>query len=541
MHEMPNAAHLPASVDASAPPDASGAHVPAAVPAPDGAEPAQPPALPALPLPLSWVAAQRAAAFPRPWPSAVWPRAWSSVGAWLAALVLLVVVVLPQPPSVTALYDAAAHARASWRYDRALAFYARAAQDDPADPRAHCLAGEVLALQQLYDQAVAAYTTCQRLGGSAGAIGLAQGDIAQARGDGAGAERAWLRAAALGSVTAHTRLGPYYEAAAEFDQARAQWLALPADDAEARIHLGLLALRVGDYPTARAEFVAARALPGFAAQGVVDQGFVQLAAFGPTDPAGLTAIGSAFIQAGMPAFARLPLQQALALSPASGPALADLAWVERLAGETTAAQRDSASALALIPHDAFALFVAAELALDAGQWSAAVGLLDRAVQTGGTNGELWAERGRAEVELHNYVQAELSYQRAGQTGTNPAFGQLYLDFYVRFQLGLDDGRALAAVLATTARWPTDAGVWELAGQIDELAGQVGQAQDAYQRANQLDPSLPRPYLDLGRLADQSQQYVAAAIDLRTGLALQPDGPLASQFQRLLVVLEDFDV
>src|SRR5262245_14615358 len=135
MHEMPDTLRSPVSEDAPDRPDASSPRVP---------EPEDLPAdLPRVALPAAWEAARRAAQVYHPRPSAVWPRAWSSVGAWLAALLVLLAILAPVPPSVTDLYTAAAGARASWRYDRALAFYDRAARQDPADSRAHCLMGEV--------------------------------------------------------------------------------------------------------------------------------------------------------------------------------------------------------------------------------------------------------------------------------------------------------------------------------------------------------------------------------------------------------------
>lgn len=538
MHETFDAFRSPAHEDAPAPPDASRSIAPGD---PRKNDPITPPPPPAIPLPPAWVKARAEQQVYHPHPSPVWPRAWSSVAAWLAALAMLAVVLAPIPPSGSDLYAAAAQARIARRYDLALAFYARAARQDAADPRAYCLTGEVLALQQQYARAVAAYADCQRLGDHSGNVWLALGDIAQARGDASSAERDWLRAAGLGSETARRRLGLFYESRAEFDLARAQWQRLPASDAVARVHLGLLALRSGDYDTARTEFIAARGLPGFAAQDAVDQGFVQLAAIGPSDAVGLTAIGVAFIKAGMPAFAHQPLQRALALAPASGSAHAALAWVERLAGETAAAQSDSTRALQLIPTDSFALFVAAELALDAHQWATAVNLLDQALRTDGKNAELWAEHGRAQLAQLDYLHAELSYEMAERFATDPAYGRLFLSFYIQFHLGLDDGRALAAARETTQRWQSDASVWELAGQVYALEGESSLAVAAYQRANQLEPGMPRPYLDLGQLAFSSQQYVVAARDLRTGLALQPDGPLAGQFRALLVVLADYDV
>jgi tetratricopeptide (TPR) repeat protein len=473
----------------------------------------------------------------------------SRLFGWIAAVLALCVVLVPAGPSKNDLYAAAAAARAAWRYDRALALYQQAAHLDPDDPHPQCLIAEVLALQRLYAASIAAYTRCQALGASGPDVWLARGDVARDGGDVAGAERSWLRAAALGSFTARRRLGTLYESQGRFDDAQAQWSALAeaqrqapgTANGEAEEHLGLLALRVADYDAARAHLVAARELPGFFGQDAVDQGFVQLAAQAPTDAAGLTQVGVSFVRAGLPTFARMPLEQAIALNPSIPEAHAYLAWVDWLAGQTAACVAEVTIARTLNPVDSFTLFIAAELSLSASRWAAASSELDLALAHDGKNPVLWAERGRAQEHLANYIQAELSYEQAASLATDPQFTEIWLAFYVGHRYGLATGRAARAAVVASARWSDQAQVQELAGQIYELAGQQVTALAVYQRANTLDPSDPQPYFDAGRLFLAAGEYDTAALDLRTVIALRPHGPLAAKALALLAPIADFDI
>ncbi|HEV2236438.1 MAG TPA: hypothetical protein VGR57_07220, partial [Ktedonobacterales bacterium] len=159
-------------------------------------------------------------------------------------------------PSQNDWIAAATNAREAWRYDRALAFYQQAMRRDPADPRPYCLTGEVLALQQENRAASAAYAHCRALGEDTAAVALALGDLANARGDGVGAQREWQHSISRGGTTARRRLALWHEARGEFDDAALQWQALGANDGQAREHLGMLALRVADYVTAQRDFLA---------------------------------------------------------------------------------------------------------------------------------------------------------------------------------------------------------------------------------------------------------------------------------------------
>jgi tetratricopeptide (TPR) repeat protein len=444
-------------------------------------------------------------------------------------------------PSSTDWYAAAAAARASWRYDRALDFYQQAIQADPDNPRPVCLKGEVLALQQRAAEAAAAYLRCRRLGDDGAQVWLALGDLARQQGDPAAAEHAWLSAAARGSATAHRRLALLYEAQSQFVAAANEWQRLGAGDGQAQEHLGMLALRAVDGAEAQRHFLAAQALPGPYGGEVVATGLSQLAATVSTSAASEIAVGIAFIRAQAPGFARLPLQNALAQAPNDGPAHAYLAWVEWEAGEHDASQAEMVTARALDPLDAFTLFVASVQDVAAGAWSQASDDVAQALQVDGENPALWLVRAQVALGTQDYLSAELSYETAARLAPEPQFTEQLLQFYIDHRLGLAHGRAYDAGVTALARWPDDGTIAALVGQLDELADQPTAAYLADVRANHLDPSNPEPYMALGRFAVRGRQYDTAVTDLRTAIALQPDGPWAAPARALLAPLSFLDL
>src|SRR5690348_8795574 len=68
--------------------------------------------------------------------------------AFALALAALLVVLGGEQPGEAAYLTAAAQAKTSYRYDRALSFYADAARQNPKDGKPYCLRGDVLTLQQ---------------------------------------------------------------------------------------------------------------------------------------------------------------------------------------------------------------------------------------------------------------------------------------------------------------------------------------------------------------------------------------------------------
>lgn len=469
---------------------------------------------------------------------AIWrrPARWWRPLDWAAALLLLAAVLVPIGPGSNDLFAAASAARAVYRYDRALAFYTQAARLHPRDPRPACLTGDVLALQRLAAPAIAAYQRCQALGDSDPNVWLAMGDVELARGAPDTAVSDWRRAAASGSWTAHRRLAALYESQGRLDLAAAQWHALPTTDDQALTQLGLIALSLGDYPTAQRDLVAARQLGGYHAQDALDQGFVLLAAAAPQDEPDLAQLGFTFLQNDMPTFARAPLERAIAADPTAGPPHAYLAWVEMLAGETAPARADETIALQLDPSESFTLFVAGEQAMAARDWQTAIDQFSAATESDKSNPLLWSELGRAYLGEYGYVQAELNLDQGANLGDDPSYSVALLQFYVDYQVGIYDGRAAHAANVALGRWPTSAAVRDLAGQIYTLMGQTDQAEAIYERTVEVDPGDPRAYIHLGRYALQHDDLVTAAGELRTALAISPDGPLAPSVRALLAPL-----
>ncbi|HEV2237507.1 MAG TPA: hypothetical protein VGR57_12665, partial [Ktedonobacterales bacterium] len=277
-------------------------------------------------------------------------------------------------------------------------------------------------------------------------------------------------------------------------------------------------------------------LPGFYGQEAVDADFVQLAALGTNDPNALTATGVAFVRADLPIFARAPLEHAVAATPDDATAQAYLAWVNLLAGQQSAAAAEISQALALAPNDPFARFVAASAESERGEWEAAASDCFIAIQNDDKNPALWLLMGRAQEGERAYLDAELSYERAAELGTEPEYTQQLLEFYIGHRLGLTDGRAYEAAVRGEVRWPTYAPIRVLEGQIDDLLGQESKAYDAWTAALRLDPSDPEPWFVIGHEAYTGGQLDAALVYLRTAAALRPGSDWAAQARKLLAPL-----
>ncbi len=469
-------------------------------------------------------------------------RAWLTRVVWVAAVLVGALVTLaPTGPSAGQYIAAAANARAGLRYDRALMWYAAASAQAPGDPQPYCLRGEVRALQQEYVDADAAYQHCATLDPSSAAAWLGLGDALAARGDDAGAARAWSRSSALGGTEALRRLGQWDESRGDFAAAEADWTKLPPDDPQAQVHLGLLALERGDNATARAVFVAARAEPNKYAEQIVDSGFVLLAAEAQTSAAGFGRLGYTFLAAGMPRFAIAPLRQAVALDPTEGSAHAYLGWTEWVLGQQSDARREIALGQRLAPRLSFGWFAAGELALADGNPQGALADFRHGLSLDAKNPALWGEVGRVSLVEHDYVSAELALQNAAQLSLDPTYTIAFVRFYVERHIGLDNGRALLAATTAAQRFPANETIRFLLAEVYDQIQQQSLAYYAAQQASALDPTDPGPYLLLGRYAENEGNYLTAALDLRIALALRPNGPLAAQARALLAPIADVPV
>jgi len=481
---------------------------------------------------------------------------WALRSVFVAlTLVGALIALAPTQPDEQAYMLAATQARRVYRYDRALHFYALAATQAPNDPQPICDSGDVYTMQQQWRQARAAYQQCLTLAPANAQAWYLLGETQDALGviTGAhGALAAWQRAAALGYPLAWRRLAGRAEYQRDFSQAATDWAhviaLLPSKSsiaAEAQAHLGLIALWRGDTTDAQATFARASAASPTIAAWLRQFDFALYAIVAPQTADQYERLGYVYLSANLPAFALAPLTRAVALAPAVGSAHAFLGWTLWTLGLRQPAEREIALGLRLAPKLSFACFAAGEVAASDGLFTHALALFTQGLATDAKNPVLWSEAGRMELALANYVAAAHDMRLAAQLSGDPAYSIALVSFYVTHGLGLTPndptGDALATALAAAQRWPTNEALWYLLGQLYDTSGQQTYAYYAFTQAQALDPTDPGPYLYLGRYAANEGAYAQAALELRTGLALRPSGPLASQFRMALAPLVDVSV
>jgi Flp pilus assembly protein TadD len=473
---------------------------------------------------------------------------WRSLLHW-ARLVVLYTLTLaglaaalgPIAPSVDEYLSAAKAARAALRYDHALDDYYAASAGATTDPRPYCGAGDVRMLQQEYTDAAAAYGRCVALAPGDPSARLRLGDALNAAGNPAGARAAWSAAVTLGSLDAHRRLALLDERQSRMADARREWSVLPYSDPEAREHLGLLALWDGDYETAQRDFLAVRATPNPFAQQITDSGLVVYAALPVTSAIGLGLLGYDFLKLGLPGFAIHPLRAAVALDPRFGDAHAYLGWALWQTGQSADARPEIALATHLNPRLSFAWFAAGEVAAADGNAQSALADFNSGISDDAKNPALWSAVAQASLALYEYVPAEIAFGNAAQLSTDPAYTVALLRFYVDHAFGIARDRARDAASTALQRFPRSEPVRYYVAAVFDLYNYPTLAYYTAQTARALDPTDPAPYVLLARYDVADGDYVSAALELRTALALRPDGPFATQARNLLAPLADISV
>ncbi len=462
----------------------------------------------------------------------------------MGLLVLLggLVAVAPQQPAMANDLAAAASARQSLRYDRALVWYAAAAQADPYAAQPHCEAGDVLALQQQWHAAVTEIRACLARNPSDGAAYLALGSALLGGGDTTGARAAWEYAASrLGQSDGTRQIALLDERTGNLADAQAQWAKLGTNDADALAHLGIFALSEGDIGTARNDFDGAE-------RALRDRGGVRLAeTFGrfvsqpPVTADALGKLGYTLLSANLSYLALRPLNVAVSLEPSNGTVRAFRGWAEHLTGNSAAASADEALATTDAPTLPFAWFAAGEVALSHGDVHGAVAAFQGGLAAQPENAELWQALGRVEHFAHDDVEAQQSFTQAVRYGTDPSYVETQLQAYLDSGAGITT--QMASVIASTAeqRWPRVSSVRFLAAEVYGMLGQTDAANDALRAAETLDPLNPGPHVLLGEIFLNERAYLSAAAEFRTALALAPNGLFASRARADLAPLATLQV
>lgn len=469
------------------------------------------------------------------------PRRALAVAACVVVLIGLALAIAPVQPTIEQYLAAAARDRAIQRYDLALGQYAAAHTAAGADPRPLCDTADVRALQHEWPAAIASYRACLARGGDNGAAWLALGDALSVSGDTSGAAHAWQRAADRGAHDGLRRLATAQETAGHAAAAERAWQLLPRDDTQALAHLGILALWRGDLPTAQQDFLSALEHPSGDLDTIRSAGFLDLAGALPQQADWPARLGYAFLSIGLPRLALDPLRHAVAGGSTSAPAHAFLGWALWLTGDRATGAAEIDTARALDPQLSFAWFATGEIAAARADLAGADTALQQGLTLDGNNAAIWAAEARVLLAQHDYFQADLAFGNAARLSADPSATIEWLQFYLDYGYGINDRRAVTAAQAAIGRWPQNE---PLRFQLAEVYAQMRQPAFSFYAAIQaraLDPTDPGPHILLAQSSLAAGDLVAAAAELRTALALRPDGPRAGEARDLLAPIADIAV
>ncbi len=463
-------------------------------------------------------------------------RWYVCLAGFALAFLGVVIVCAPTYPAEEQYLVAAAHMRDNLRYDLALARYADASRLAPGDPKPFCLEGQVLGLQQEWQEAAAAYAHCASLDSAADGTWLALGNARSQLGDETGALAAWQRSSKLGDVAAVEQLALAAEEQGNVTGAIALWRQIPTSNPEAPAHLGMLALWQGDWASAQRYLGLAK--QSESSSWLQSDGFDTVLTLPPNSFQSEGQLGHAFLSANLPRLALAPWQRAVALAPRNGEAHAYLGETWLLLGQPALANPEIASGLELAPSTSFVWFAAGELAMAQAQPSLGLRDFQQGAGLDPANPLLWEEAGRASLELRDYYGAEQMMQTASDLSNNPDEAIALLSIYVDYHLGFLDGTARHAGIAAVTRWPGNETLEFLLAEIFTGTNEAANAYYTAEAARSLDPTDPGPYVLLGAQAENEGNYVTAALMLRIALALRPGGPYAREAEALLAPIQD---
>ncbi len=456
----------------------------------------------------------------------------------ITAILLLFIGMAAEAPAEDISLQAGLAVQSQQEYWRAEAFFQRAAILSPADFRPMLALAQLHRLERRYDLAQSELEMAQALDNSHAEIWLAMGDLAQDQGQMQQAERAWLQATRLDPATAamqaHERLGLFYERQRRFHDAETHFAMLPASNALAQYHLGALRLERGDHTSARQAFEAAFSQTADTSLRTAARAFLQVLDHWDGSAASNKLLGFTYLQNNLPWLAAAPLQQAVALAPNDTIAHAYLGWSYLRLGLTAQAWVEEQHALKLEPENSFVHYVLSLLNTASGRYYQAVDDLMRALRTDPQNPLLWAARGELADQLGDRIVAEQALQRAvDYSRSDPQFTLMLASFYVRHQIGIQDGRALRAAQAAVSANPNSGRAYDLLGQIQQATNHLPGALQSFGKATTLAPTNASIHLHLATVQAALGYLRAAELNLRKAIVLDFNGPTGRQAQQVL--------
>ncbi len=483
--------------------------------------------------------------------SSSWQGLLAITDVWATRFMLLAFFMLAfgsaaQAPTEAVNVQAGLAAQGQQEYWRAEVFFQQAALLAPDDYLPPLYLARLHLLEHQDDLAQSELETAQSLKPDDADIWLTLGDVARDQGKQQEAEQAWLQATRLtpaaAALQAHERLGLLYEQQGRWQDAEAQFAALPESDTLAQYQLGVLRLARGDRADARQAFEAVLNQAGEDNQRNAARRFLQAIAQWNGSARSELLVGFAYIQNKLPAFAAAPLKQAIAQAPNDASAHAYLSWVYLQSGSASQAQQEALQAARLDPRSSFARYVLSLLAFADGSYNSAINNLEQALATDPRDPVLWATRGSFAEQLGNFSTAEQALRQAVDNAEgDPQYSLLLANFYANHQIGLSEGTALAAAQEAVALAPTNGLAYDALGRIEQAMNAYSAAMTAFMQAANFAPTNASIHVHLGNIEASLGYLRSAELNLHKAIVLDFNGPTARQARQLLQELPSLGV
>ena len=459
----------------------------------------------------------------------------------LTTILLLVIGIAVQAPTESDNLQAGLAAQGQQEYWRAETFFQQATLLAPQDFQPWLDLANLHLLEHQDDLAQNELGTAHALDTNNADIWLTIGNVAEDQGHLPDAERAWLQATRLqpsdAQMQAHQQLGLLYENQSRFQDAEAQFAALPGSDTLAQYLLGALRLERGDRAGARQAFDATLDQTSDPQLVSAAQAFLQAINQWNGSAASEKLLGYTYIQNSLPTLAVAPLQRAVALAPNDSSAHAYLGWSYFRTGQLSQAQQAEQQAVTLEAGNSFARYTLCLLDLTFGHYTSATDQLIIALAGDPRNPVLWATSGEISSDLGNLTAAEHALRTAAaDAGGDPQFSLLLATFYADHNFGLNDGTALAAAREAVALAPDNGLAFDALGRIQQSLYDLPAALDSFSQAAILDPTSATIHEHLGSIQVTLNDLRSAELNLRKAIVLDLNGPVALQAERLLQTL-----
>ncbi len=441
------------------------------------------------------------------------------------ALVALVVILRPLPmPYLDLLRQGDAHAAGAER-TAAVAAYREAASLRPGDPVPYLRLARVYLDWGRTGDALAAVAEAERRGAQGGEPDRLRVAMYAARADWPAVVEGAQGLLALdpADVQAGHALARAYVELREWDAARAAYEALLlADPSDALAHERLGILTLGEDPAAVQHLFAAqtdlagRLLAARSAPGVAD------------DPAYASAlVGRVLFERAEWALAARCFEQALSHSPDFADVHAHLGYALDRMGHLAEARSHLLRALALAPGSVVAHTFLGLHYESLGDISSARAEYEAAYDLDPGNPATCVEIGQTWVAEGRYVAAELWLQQAiSLRPDDPALWEVLARFYLDYNIA-GEGRGIEAAETLARLSPGDACAHDLHGWAALQVGDYDTAEQSFQQAVALDPTLAVAHYHLGLLhaaqgaQAEARQAFARAVDLDKSGELAP--------------------